>query len=339
MASPVASRAGWQTMTAGWPWFTGEGRHPIAAYSEFMPPPRLGLAPYGPMDPLLFDERDPWGWHVTEYEQAFELAPGLERIGQHLLGSLQHLASGRPAQGISQSLLTDNPFWPEVLSQSAGRLGHERFVLLMPLALSRTQDDKGRVRWTLLGGSEQGPARAFWQSFFSGPGVEIRRTARHGLASASARGSLRPWRGAGRGSARRRLPHAAGGEGSALPLGGRGAAAELGAAAPAPRERADRRRAVPADVPSVRRAARGRAAGVSGRRPPPAPVPGQPGLLGSAEVPQAPGRASLCHADPPAAPGRPPRGSRRNPGASIGLAARSPTGRAGPHHQPRPPAQ
>ena len=30
--------------------------------------------------------------------------------------------------------------------------------MLVPLALSRTQDDKGRVRWTLFGGSEQGPA-------------------------------------------------------------------------------------------------------------------------------------------------------------------------------------
>ena len=29
---------------------------------------------------------------------------------------------------------------------------------LLPLALSRTQDDKGRIRWTLFGGSEQGPA-------------------------------------------------------------------------------------------------------------------------------------------------------------------------------------
>src|SRR5712692_7870905 len=43
----------------------------------------------------------------------------------------------------------------------------------MPLALSRTQDDKGRLRWTLFGGSEQGPARAFWRSFFTAPGQEL----------------------------------------------------------------------------------------------------------------------------------------------------------------------
>jgi hypothetical protein len=42
----------------------------------------------------------------------------------------------------------------------------------LPLALSRTQDDKGRVRWTLFGNSEQGPGKAFWKSFFTAPGVE-----------------------------------------------------------------------------------------------------------------------------------------------------------------------
>jgi hypothetical protein len=49
---------------------------------------------------------------------------------------------------------------------------NDRCVLLLPLALSRTQDDKGRVRWTLFGNSEQGPGKAFWRSFFTAPGVE-----------------------------------------------------------------------------------------------------------------------------------------------------------------------
>jgi len=34
---------------------------------------------------------------------------------------------------------------------------------MLGLALSRTQDDKGRVRWTLLGGSDEGPERSFWR--------------------------------------------------------------------------------------------------------------------------------------------------------------------------------
>ena len=43
----------------------------------------------------------------------------------------------------------------------------------MPLALSRTQDDKGRVRWTLFGASEDGPGRAFWRGFFVAPRREL----------------------------------------------------------------------------------------------------------------------------------------------------------------------
>ncbi len=168
----AATLAGWQQLTAGWPWFNGKDRHPIAAYSEFMPPPRLGLAPYGPVDPLLFDAADPWGWRIREVEEAFELTPGLGRLAEPLLTSLEHLAGGRPAHGIPKHHLIDNPFWPEPLARSAGQLAHERCVLLLSLALSRTQDDKGRVRWTLFGVSEQGPARAFWQSCFSAPGVE-----------------------------------------------------------------------------------------------------------------------------------------------------------------------
>ena len=48
-------------------------------------------------------------------------------------------------------------------------------MLLLPLALSKTQDDKGRVRWTLFGGSEQGPAKAFWKGFYTAPRREVPR--------------------------------------------------------------------------------------------------------------------------------------------------------------------
>ncbi|HEX7587694.1 MAG TPA: M28 family peptidase, partial [Anaerolineae bacterium] len=49
---------------------------------------------------------------------------------------------------------------------------HEHYVVLLPLALSKTQDDMGRVRWTFFGSSEQGPERAFWNSFYFAPGQE-----------------------------------------------------------------------------------------------------------------------------------------------------------------------
>ena len=65
-----------------------------------------------------------------------------------------------------------NPCWPPKLAHFAGRLPHERFIFVLPLSLSRTQDDLGRVRWTFFGGSEQGPERAFWKSFFTAPNAE-----------------------------------------------------------------------------------------------------------------------------------------------------------------------
>src|SRR6266550_1231501 len=164
---------GWKQLLAGWPWFRGEGSYPVAAYSEFMPPPRLGRKAYTADDLLLHDERDPLGWHVTEYEEAFELRPGLDRIAHQIVGALVHLGNGRPAHGIAKPKLTDNPYWPPELAEQAGKLNHERYIVLMPLALSRTQDDKGRVRWTLFGGSEQGPARGFWKGFFTAPKREL----------------------------------------------------------------------------------------------------------------------------------------------------------------------
>lgn len=167
------STQGWKHLLDGWPWFRGEGNYPIAAYSEFMPPPRLIRKPYGCEDLLLHAEDDPWGWPITEYEEAYVLRPGLEKIARQVVGALVHLGQGHTAHGIAKNKLIDNPYWPEPLARQAGHLEHERYVTLMPLALARTQDDKGRVNWTLFGGSEQGPARGFWRSFFTSPDQEI----------------------------------------------------------------------------------------------------------------------------------------------------------------------
>jgi hypothetical protein len=168
---------GWKQLLAGGARATRTSCE-IAAYSEFMPPPRVGCKPYGAIDTLLFQEEDPWGWHVTEYEQSFELDPGLRLLAKELLGALRHLGRREPAHGIAQNKLQDNPYWPDEL-RKAGAPASEHYVSLMPLALARTQDDKGRVRWTLFGGSEQGPSRGFWRSFFSDPKTE--RPADEGL--------------------------------------------------------------------------------------------------------------------------------------------------------------
>src|SRR5438105_1902058 len=167
----VMPKQGWKQLLDGAPWFRGEGKYPVPAYSEFMPPPRLLFKPYD-TEPRLFVEDDPWCWPVTEYEEAFWLRPGLEKIAHQVLCALVHLGNGRPAHGFARGKLKDNVYWPDELAAHAGKLSHERYVLLMPLALSRTQDDKGRVQWTLFGGSEQGPARGFWKSFYTSPGRE-----------------------------------------------------------------------------------------------------------------------------------------------------------------------
>jgi hypothetical protein len=163
---------GWKRLLDGAPWFHGEGAFPIEAYSEFTPPPRFGPRPYGTWSVNPLPEDDLFGWKVTEYEEAFELRPGLETLAHCAVSSMAHLGHGNPAHGISRGKLANNPYWPPELVEAAGKLPHERYVILMSLALSRTQDDKGRVRWTLFGGSEQGPERALWKSFFTAPGRE-----------------------------------------------------------------------------------------------------------------------------------------------------------------------
>jgi hypothetical protein len=164
---------GWKQLLDGWPWFRGEGSFPILPNSEFMPPVRLGLRPYGTGDSLIFSEDDPWGWPVPEHEEALTLRPGLKDLAHHVLDKLVPLGRGDAAHGICQSKLRQNPHWPADLSARSKTLDHERFVLLLPLALSLTQDDHAHVRWTLFGNSEQGPARAFWRSFWTAPEEEM----------------------------------------------------------------------------------------------------------------------------------------------------------------------
>ncbi|MBI5487137.1 MAG: M28 family peptidase [Deltaproteobacteria bacterium] len=136
---------------------------PLHAYSEFMPPPWVALKPHAPQR-LLPPAHGADGVAVTEFEEARELRPGLEKIARHVLGELANLASGR-SHGLSHALLRDNPAWPADLAAGVSTATRPPLFLLLPLALSRTQDDKGRVRWTLFGGSHTGPASAFWRGF------------------------------------------------------------------------------------------------------------------------------------------------------------------------------
>ena len=53
----------------------GENEYPIAAYSEFMPPVRLGCSPYSGRVDAFFSAKNPLEFAVTEFEEAFELRP------------------------------------------------------------------------------------------------------------------------------------------------------------------------------------------------------------------------------------------------------------------------
>jgi hypothetical protein len=160
--------AGWKQLLEGASSLRGPGRYPIAAYSEFVPPPRELFKPYLGQLTYTLPEDDPFGWPVPEFEEERQVRPGLDHVADVVVRGLVALAAGESVRGFSRDRLAGNAAWPPYLAEK-GPLSHERYVTLMPLALSKTQDDKGRVRWTLFGNSEQGPARAFWRSFFIGP--------------------------------------------------------------------------------------------------------------------------------------------------------------------------
>ncbi|MFH1176759.1 MAG: hypothetical protein V1750_05075, partial [Acidobacteriota bacterium] len=141
----------------------GFGELPLPAYSEFMPPPWVGLKPAEPtvlISPALGAD----GLAITEYEEAQELVPGLAALARHLGETFTRFAEGKP-RVVSATLLDGNSAWtPELAAVCAGK----PVVLAMPLALSRTQDDKGRVRWTLFGTSHLEPATAVWHGLDEG---------------------------------------------------------------------------------------------------------------------------------------------------------------------------
>ena len=155
-------RQGWELLLAEAEELRGARAGPLRAYSEYMPAPRLGWKPCGEPDRGPRSPSDASRWCVSEYEEALQLAPGLDRIAKHVTRELLQLMRGAPSQ-FSRRLLDGNPAWPPEIA-AAPAVAHD-CVVALPLALSCTQDDKGRVRWTLFGSSHDGPERAFWRSF------------------------------------------------------------------------------------------------------------------------------------------------------------------------------
>jgi hypothetical protein len=175
------ARAGWSKLIPPQDSFQGSDALRIDAHSEYVPPPRVGWKPYGPVpiNRSVFSPDDPFGWLIHEFDEALELQPGLHQIAKQLMARVQRLQHGNPDAGLPRHVSQNNPFWPPELAGT--NLQHDRCILLLPLALSRTQDDKGRVRWTLFGNSEQGPGKAFWKGFFTAPGGRGPAGARHRL--------------------------------------------------------------------------------------------------------------------------------------------------------------
>jgi len=168
---------GWFEFLKGFPWFEGVEKYPLRAYSEYMPSPVIGINPYnGEIDNRVFNTQEAHRWKISGFEEEYQLRPGLLETGKQIMEHLVQLRSGKfPAHlaGHKQKNLINNIFWSEKLMLHSGLAEKERFVSLLPLALSKTKDDKGRVRWTFFGASEQGPEKAFWKSFYEAPDKEL----------------------------------------------------------------------------------------------------------------------------------------------------------------------
>ena len=107
----------------------------IEAYSEYMPPPRVGWKPYGPVpvNAQVFSEDDPCGWKIHEFDEALELQPGLHQIARQLLIRLKRLQDGNPDTGLPRHITRENSYWPHELSSTD--LRSDPCVLLLPLSL------------------------------------------------------------------------------------------------------------------------------------------------------------------------------------------------------------
>jgi hypothetical protein len=141
--------------------YLGAGAFPLRPYSEYMPPPYVGLKPAAPAiaaHAAGCEVHDRSAFEIDEYEQAHDLEPGLDQIARCLASHLVKLVRGAP-HALSRTMLDANPAWPAELAAAAaaGALAHDPVIIISPIALSRTQNDKGVDRWTLFGGSHDGP--------------------------------------------------------------------------------------------------------------------------------------------------------------------------------------
>jgi hypothetical protein len=167
----MAEGGGWSVLArepTGW---DDGAPPPVPAYSEFLPAPLVARKPTGAWTDEVRIEGDEHGWRIPAREAMRELTPGLAAVAAALAPRLIALAAGVDrVPGLSRDLLDGNPYLPPAPLPGPPALA------VVGLALTRTQDDKGRVRWTLLGGSERGPAAAWWAGLFTAPGRAVAAT-------------------------------------------------------------------------------------------------------------------------------------------------------------------
>jgi len=180
------------------PVFKSPDTYTLRAYSEFMPSPRFGVRPYEPRlssrqeilsEPYWEKIRSSSGnFRIAVQEEEKVLRPGLQYLAEHLLEDLAQLGAGESAggaklKGIPAALLAGNPYWDDRLVGSRGPL-----VLLSQLALTKTQDDKGQTRWTVLPSAEEeslflkslpADAEKWWRSLLARAGIPVRKGIRY----------------------------------------------------------------------------------------------------------------------------------------------------------------
>jgi hypothetical protein len=158
---------------------------------------------------------DDHGWRITAREATHELEPGLAALAAALAPALAAvLDDDAHTRGLSRDLIAGNRYLPDVALPAA----RAALIAVVGVALSRTQDDKGRVRWTLLGASDLGPARRSGPVFHRGPRAadELDGAERGGPARGAGGGSSTATRRSPALRARRRA-HPAGRRRSRLP--------------------------------------------------------------------------------------------------------------------------
>ncbi len=72
--------------------FKQYSQYPLMAYSEFMPSINFTCRAQDGMTKGFFQKDVPLEFPITEYEEAFELQPGLESIALQILKALSHLS-------------------------------------------------------------------------------------------------------------------------------------------------------------------------------------------------------------------------------------------------------